>query len=135
MNRQDETDYGDNAYAVAIEVSSTGHGGIYRATYRKPRAKMIVSSTFLRVAICSPQTIGIGRRTMIRSIATLQLLSATADLMGLSHTPGWRGSQYLTSGRQVRKSLMTVPAPKPSTRTTTAYATMRNALFERKIVT
>ena len=71
---------------------------------------------------------------MVRSAATLQLLRAIADARGLSQTPGWRGSQYLASGRQVKTSLITIPTPNATTRTNTAYATVRNVLFERKTV-
>lgn len=44
LNRQKKTDDGDNTDAVNIEVSFSDCAGIYRATYRKPRAKVIVSS-------------------------------------------------------------------------------------------
>ena len=134
VDRQYETDDGDSAYAADIDVSSTKPGDVYWGTYTKPRAKMTVSSSFLRVAICSPQTMGIGRRTMVRSMATLQLLRATIDAKILPQTPGRRGSQYLASGRQVNTSLMTMPTPKAMTRIRIAYAALRKLLFERNSV-
>ena len=100
----------------------------------KPRAKMIVSSIFLRVAICSLQTIGIGRRMMIKSVAMLKLLRAIRDCMVFLQTPGCRGSQAFESGRQVKTSLMITATPKTDTKPMTAYANLRNVLFERKIV-
>ena len=48
--RQDETDNCDNAYAVHRELSFTEKGVDWDA-YMKPRAKITVSSIFLRVAI------------------------------------------------------------------------------------
>ena len=100
----------------------------------KPRAKMIVSSIFLRVAICSPQIIGIGRRIIIKSVAMLKLLRAIREAKGLSQTPGWRGFHVLESGRQVKISLTNTATPKVDTKTMTAYAILRKILFERKIV-
>ena len=119
---------------LCMVISSTGYASKHRPTYRKPKAKVIESSIFLRVVICSPHTIGSGRNTMVRSAMILQLLRATRDPRGFSQIPGWSGSQYLASGRQVKTSLTTIPTPKATTRTNNAYATVRKALFERKIV-
>ena len=101
----------------------------------KPRAKTIVSSIFLRVAICSLQTIGIGRRRMIKSAAMLQLLRAIRDCKLFSQTPGRRGSQSFESGRQAKTILMISATPNADTKPITAYVNLRNVLFERKIVT
>ena len=71
---------------------------------------------------------------MIKSVAMLILLRAIRDCKGLSQTPGCRGSQAFESGRQVKTSLMITATPNADTKPMTAYAKMRNVLFERKIV-
>ena len=95
---------------------------------------MTVSSIFLRVAIWIPQTIGIGRIIMIKSVAILQLLRAIRYGKVFSQTPGWRGCHTLESGRHVKRSPRINAIPKADTRMMTAYAVLRKRSFERKIV-
>ena len=81
---------------------------------------MIVSSIFLRVAICSVQIVGIGRRMMIKSVAMLILLTVIRDCWVFSQTPGFRGFQVFESGRQVKTSLMITAMPNVDTKPMTA---------------
>ena len=85
---QDKTNDCDGANAVSIGISSTEQKGTYRDTYRTPRAKVIVSSTFLRVAMWSDQIIGIGRAMMVKSMATLQALAAIRFPTSFPQCPG-----------------------------------------------
>ena len=71
---------------------------------------------------------------MIKSVAMLQTLRAIRDCKVFSQTPGCKGFQAFESGRQVKTSLMIIATPKAETKPMTAYANLRNALFERKIV-
>lgn len=100
----------------------------------KPRAKITVSSIFLRTAIWIPQIIGMGKRRMSKSMVILQLLRAIRYGKVFTQTPGSRGCHILESGRQAKTSMRINDTPKADTRTMTAYAVLRNIVFERKIV-
>ena len=93
-----------------------------------------VSSIFLRLDICSNQTMGIGKRMMVRSMNRLQMLKARRKSRRFPHVPDREGCQNLAVGMQMRTEATTTPTPKAITRTTTACATLRNVLFERNTV-
>ena len=134
LRRQDLADESDDANAVFIKISSIVQAGAYGGAYMMPSAKMIVSSIFLRVAICSLQIIGIGSRMMNKSPTMLRVVRAIRDCKVCSQTPGCRGFQAFESGRQVKTSLMITEIPYPDTKAMTANANLRKVLFERKIV-
>lgn len=134
MGRQDETDHCDDTHAVHIELSFPEDECVDWDAYMKPRAKITVSSIFLRVAICIPQTIGIGKTRMIKSTAILQLLIAIRYGKVFTQTPGSRGCHILESGRQDKRTMRINDTPKADTRTITAYAILRKFVFERKRV-
>ena len=71
---------------------------------------------------------------MVRSMATLQMLRARRNWTKFTQFPGKLEYQNLAIGRQIKKVQRTIPTPKLMTAAITAYATLRNALFERKTV-